>query len=245
MIIPAIDLKEGRCVRLQQGDMARETVYGEDPAAMARHWWDVGARRLHIVDLDGAVAGNRANAGAIMAIRKACPDMVLQVGGGIREDADIAFYKDVGIEHIIIGSRAVSKPDWVLQMAADYPDSIMIGVDAWADKVAVEGWQTASMHTVDEVLAPFKAAAIAGVIYTDIARDGMLSGVNRERTWALAARCPFPVIASGGVKDMADVKALFTDNPTNLVAAISGKALYDGRLDFAEAKAWFAAKSAP
>lgn len=233
-IIPAIDLKAGQCVRLKQGRMQDTTVYHQDPVVAAKKWLDAGARRLHIVDLDGAFAGEPMNRKPIESICLACPDLHIQVGGGIRTIKTLEAYFASGVHYAILGTSAVKNPSFVCQASDHYPQQVILGVDAKAGKVALEGWDEASTLSAGDLVGHFAAQPLAAIIYTDISRDGMLQGVNIEETTALAECSPFPVIASGGVKNLADIKALHQAH-SNIRGVIAGRALYSGDLVLSEA----------
>jgi phosphoribosylformimino-5-aminoimidazole carboxamide ribotide isomerase len=228
-IIPAIDLKEGQCVRLKQGRMEDATVYHKDPTVAAKKWLEAGSRRLHIVDLDGAFAGKPVNLDIIYQICRECPSLEIQIGGGIRQMQTIKDYLSVGVKYCILGTSAVKEPDFVAQASEDYPQQIILGVDAKDGWVALEGWDEASSLKASELILRFAKQPIAAVIYTDIQRDGMLQGVNLEATIELAQQSPFPIIASGGVKDSEDIRQILTAHP-NIQGVIAGRALYSGDL---------------
>jgi len=234
LIIPAIDLKEGKCVRLQQGLMDKATVYGEDPGAMAKHWQDQGAELLHVVDLNGAFAGVPKNLDAIKAIRKAVT-MTIEVGGGIRDLATIESLASIGIERIILGTAAIENPQFVQEACATFPGRIIVGIDAKEGLVAIKGWaEVTSVKAVDLALRMQDHGVIA-IIYTDIKRDGMLSGPNIEATRDLAKALHIPVIASGGVHTMKDIENLMAVRHVGVTGVITGKAIYSGSLDLKEA----------
>jgi phosphoribosylformimino-5-aminoimidazole carboxamide ribotide isomerase len=234
ILFPAIDLKNGEAVRLEQGDMARATVFNRDPAEQARSFAAQGFEYLHIVDLDGAFAGKPRNAAAVERIL-ATVKIPAQLGGGIRGRARIENWLDKGVARVIIGTAAVRDPELVKEAAKDYPGRIAVGLDARDGKVAVEGWATTSELTVLDIAQRFEDAGVAAIIYTDIARDGMLRGLNLDATVALADAVSIPVIASGGFASLDDVHALLAPRAQRLAGAIIGRALYDGRLDAAAA----------
>lgn len=237
LIIPAIDLKDGHCVRLKQGVMESATLFSEDPAAMARTWADRGARRLHLVDLNGAVAGKPKNEPAIKAIVAALGDSVpIQLGGGIRDLDTVERYLDDGISYVIIGSAAVKTPGFLHDACYAFPGHIMVGLDAKDGKVAVDGWSKVTGHDVIDLAKKFQDYGVEAVIYTDIGRDGMMTGVNVEATVQLARALTVPVIASGGINGLDDIRALCAIESEGVVGAISGRALYQGAFDFAEAQ---------
>ncbi|MFN4276004.1 MAG: 1-(5-phosphoribosyl)-5-[(5-phosphoribosylamino)methylideneamino]imidazole-4-carboxamide isomerase [Ferrovibrio sp.] len=235
-LYPAIDLKNGECVRLQQGDMARVTVFNRDPAAQAKQWQDAGFRYLHLVDLDGAFAGKPANAEAVKAIRKAVT-LPIQLGGGIRDETTIENWLDAGITRVILGTIAVRNPDLVKAAAKRWPGRVVVGIDARSGRVAVEGWAEASDLDAIDLAKKFVDAGVAAIVYTDIDRDGLLKGVNVAATAAMARAVPIPVIASGGLAGIEDVIALKKEaaNGAAIDGAILGRALYDGRIDPAAA----------
>ena len=238
LLIPAIDLKDGRCVRLRQGDMNDETVFSEDPAAVARHWMEQGARRLHLVDLNGAVAGKPRNQAAVKAIVNAVGDRIpVQLGGGIRDLDTIERYLDGGISYVIIGTAAVKNPGFLQDACTAFPGQIMVGLDARDGKVATDGWSKLTGHDVLDLARKFEGYGVEAVVYTDIGRDGMLSGVNIEATVRLARELRVPVYASGGVAGLDDVDRLCEIESEGIEGAILGRALYEGRLEFRAAQA--------
>lgn len=228
---PAIDLKDGQCVRLKQGRMQDATVYNADPLAQAQAFVDAGARRLHIVDLDGAFAGHSVN-GAVVARMVQELDIPIQLGGGIRTLQAIEQWFDIGLAHVIIGSAAVEKPDLLEQAAIRYPEKVILGLDTSQDEVMIKGWAEGSGQSLAQILEGIDELPLAGIIHTDIVRDGMKTGVNHQATEALAKRVNVPVIASGGLGSMQDVEALL--QCTHIAGVISGRALYDGSLDLAQ-----------
>jgi phosphoribosylformimino-5-aminoimidazole carboxamide ribotide isomerase len=236
LLIPAIDLKDGRCVRLRQGDMNDETVFSDDPLAMARRWVEAGAQRLHLVDLNGAVAGFPVNADCIGRIAAAFPDLTIQVGGGIRDFDVIQTYLDVGVDYVIIGTQAVRAPHFVDEACLEFPGHILVGLDAKDGKVATDGWSKLSKHDALDMAKRFEDAGVEGIIFTDIGRDGMMRGVNVEATRNLARAINIPVIASGGVSSLDDVRALCEAAEDGIAGAIVGRALYEGTLDLREAQ---------
>jgi len=238
LLIPAIDLKDGQCVRLKQGIMDGATVFSENPAAMARHWIDQGARRLHLVDLNGAFAGKPKNEPAIKAILDEVGDEIpVQLGGGIRDLDTIERCLDEGISYVIIGTAAVKNPGFLHDACTAFPGHIIVGLDAKDGKVAVDGWSKLTGHDVIDLAKKFEDYGVEGIIYTDIGRDGMLSGVNIEATVKLAQALRIPVIASGGIASIDDVKALCKVADEGIMGAITGRAIYEGRLDFRAAQA--------
>jgi len=238
LLIPAIDLKDGHCVRLQQGDMERSTVFSEDPAAMARRWLDAGARRLHLVDLNGAFAGKPVNEAAVKAIlAEVGGEIPVQLGGGIRDLDTIERYLDDGLGFIIIGTAAVKNPGFLRGACSAFGGHIIVGLDAKDGKVATDGWSKLTGHEVADLAKKFQDYGVNGLIYTDIGRDGMLSGVNIEATVKLAQQLTIPVIASGGLSSMADIDALCAVQDVGIEGVICGRAIYSGDLDFAAAQA--------
>lgn len=236
LLIPAIDLKDGKCVRLRQGRMDDATIFSDDPVAMAQRWVDAGCSRLHVVDLNGAVAGFPVNADLIGHIAEAFPDLEIQVGGGIRTYDVIQTYLDVGVDYVIIGTQAVRAPDFVDNACLEFPGHIIVGLDAKEGLVATDGWAKTSARTAVEMALRFEEAGVEAVVFTDIGRDGMLRGVNVEATRALAREVELPVIASGGVSSLADVEALCAAAGDGIMGAIVGRALYEGTIDLAEAQ---------
>ncbi|GAB4352588.1 MAG: 1-(5-phosphoribosyl)-5-[(5-phosphoribosylamino) methylideneamino]imidazole-4-carboxamide isomerase [Gammaproteobacteria bacterium] len=236
LVIPAIDLKGGKCVRLRQGRMEDETVFSDDPVAMAGRWVDAGARRLHVVDLDGAFAGQPRNAEVIHGIAEAYPDLPIQVGGGIRDEDTIQAYLEAGVQFVIIGTRAVSTPHFIEDACVEFPGHIIVGLDAKEGKLAVDGWSKLSRHDLFDLAQQFEAAGVEAIVYTDISRDGMMSGLNLESTVALAQAVRIPVIASGGITNLDDIRALCEVEEEGIIGAITGRAIYEGTLDFAEAQ---------
>ena len=238
LLIPAIDLKDGKCVRLKQGDMNDSTTFGEDPAAMARRWVDAGARRLHLVDLNGAFAGKPVNELAIKAILAEVGDEIpVQLGGGIRDLDTIERYLDDGLSFIIIGTAAVKNPGFLRDASSAFGGHIIVGLDAKDGKVATDGWSKLTGHEVIDLAKKFEDYGVEGVIYTDIGRDGMLSGINIEATVKLAQALSIPVIASGGLSSMADIDALCAVEDEGVEGVICGRSIYSGDLDFALAQA--------
>ena len=238
LLIPAIDLKDGRCGRLKQGDMNAETVFSEDPGAVARHWVEQGARRIHLVDLNGAVAGRPRNETAIRSIVDAVGGNVpVQLGGGIRDLDTIERYLDDGISYVIIGTAAVKNPGFLHDACSAFPGQIIVGLDARDGKVATDGWSKLTRHDVLDLAKKFEGYGVEAVIYTDIGRDGMLTGVNVEATVRLARELRIPVIASGGFASLEDVEKLCAIEEDGVTGAILGRALYEGKLDFRAAQA--------
>lgn len=236
LLIPAIDIKDGKCVRLRQGRMEDDTIFSDDPVAVAGRWVKCGARRLHLVDLDGAFAGKPKNAEVIHEIVQTYPNVPVQIGGGIRDEETIEAYLNVGVEYVIIGTKAVNEPHFVRDMALEYPRRIIVGLDARDGKVAIDGWSKLSKHDVIDMAQHFEADGVEAIIYTDISRDGMMQGLNVEATARLARAIHIPVIASGGITTIDDVKALGAVASEGIIGAITGRAIYEGTLDFAEAE---------
>ncbi len=234
ILFPAIDLKGGNAVRLEQGDMARATVFHRDPAVQARAFEEQGFEYLHVVDLDGAFAGKPVNAGAVDRILESV-SMPVQLGGGIRDTATVEAWLEKGVSRVIIGTAAVRDPPFVKQAARDYPGQVAVGVDARDGKVAVQGWAETSELSALDIARRFEDVGVAAIVYTDIARDGLLKGLNLDATIVLADAISIPVIASGGLASIEDVKAMLERRARKLEGAIAGRALYDGCLDVAEA----------
>jgi phosphoribosylformimino-5-aminoimidazole carboxamide ribotide isomerase len=237
LLIPAIDLKDGRCVRLKQGDMNESTVFSENPAAMARRWVEAGARRLHLVDLNGAFAGKPVNESAVKAILAEVGDEIpVQLGGGIRDLDTIERYLDDGLSFIIIGTAAVKNPGFLRDACVAFPGHIIVGLDAKDGKVATDGWSKLTGHEVVDLAKKYEDYGVESIIYTDIGRDGMLSGLNIEATVRLAQALTIPVIASGGLTGFDDIRALCAVEGEGVVGTIAGRAVYDGSLDFKAAQ---------
>lgn len=237
LLIPAIDLKDGRCVRLRQGDLQDATIFSEDPVTIAEQWYDQGARRLHLVDLNGAVAGKPKNEDVIRAIVRAVGDDIpVQIGGGIRDLDTIERYLDFGIEYVIIGTAAVKDPGFLQDACSAFPGNIIVGLDARDGKVATDGWSKLTKHDVLDLGRKFEDYGVESIIYTDIGRDGMLTGVNIEATVRLAQHVRIPVIASGGVTDLTDIEALCAVEQEGVEGVILGRSIYEGTLDFQAAQ---------
>ena len=234
LLIPAIDLKDGRCVRLRQGRMEDETIFSDDPVQMAGRWVSAGARRLHLVDLNGAFAGKPVNGAAIRAIAAAYPDLPIQVGGGIRDETTIAAYLEAGVSYCIIGTQAVKEPAFVARACRAFPGHVIVGLDAREGRVAIKGWAEMTEHRVEELARRFEDDGVTAIVYTDIGRDGMMTGPNVAATRALAEAIRIPVIASGGITNLDDIRALCAVAASGINAAITGRAIYEGTLDFAE-----------
>jgi phosphoribosylformimino-5-aminoimidazole carboxamide ribotide isomerase len=236
LLIPAIDIKQGRCVRLRQGRMNEETVYSENPLDMAKRWVKAGARRLHVVDLDGAAGGKPQNADIIHEIAAAFPKVPIQVGGGIRDEDTIQSYLDAGVSHVIVGTKAVTTPHFVSDVCLEFPSHIIVGLDAKNGKLATNGWSKLSHHGVIDMARRFEEEGVAAIIFTDIGRDGMLNSINIEATVDLCREVTVPVIASGGITNLDDIRALCAASPDGIAGAITGRAIYEGTLDFAAAQ---------
>ena len=237
LLIPAIDLKNGRCVRLRQGRMDDETVFSDDPVAMAGVWVEKGAARLHLVDLDGAVSGVPANRDLIQEIVRAYPKVPVQVGGGIRDTETIQAYLDAGVQYVIIGTQAVRAPHFVSDACLEFPGHIIVGLDAKDGRVAIDGWAKMSNVGLLELAKRFENDGVTAIVYTDIGRDGMMQGVNVEATVTLARSIKTPVIASGGVSNLEDIRALCQVADEGIYGAIIGRALYEGSVDLQQAQA--------
>lgn len=236
LIIPAIDIKNGKCVRLSQGRMDRETVYADDPLTVADQWVKAGARRLHIVDLDGAVKGRPQNAHIIHAIAENWPEVPLQVGGGIRDEGSIQTYLDAGVSYVIIGTRAVTTPHFVSDICLEFPGHIIVALDSKDGKLAIDGWSKLSHHNAIDIARCLEKDGVAAIVFTDINRDGMLSTVNIEATVGLCREIAIPVIASGGISNLDDIRALCAISHEGIFGAITGRAIYEGSLDLEEAQ---------
>ncbi|MEZ5642359.1 MAG: 1-(5-phosphoribosyl)-5-[(5-phosphoribosylamino)methylideneamino]imidazole-4-carboxamide isomerase [Burkholderiaceae bacterium] len=237
LLIPAIDLKDGHCVRLIQGDMDQATTFGEDPAAMAARWLEAGARRLHLVDLNGAFAGKPQNLAAVKAILAEVGDEIpVQLGGGIRDLDTIEQYIDAGISYVIIGTAAVKNPGFLRDACTAFGGHIIVGLDAKDGKVATDGWSKLTGHEVVDLAQKFQDWGVESIIYTDIGRDGMLTGINVDATVKLAQALTIPVIASGGLAGIADIEALCAVEDEGVEGVICGRAIYSGALDFAKAQ---------
>jgi len=237
LLIPAIDLKDGHCVRLEQGDMSVATSFGHDPAAMARRWLEAGARRLHLVDLNGAFAGRPVNEAAVKSILRAVGDIIpVQLGGGIRDLDTIERYLDDGLSYVIIGTAAVKNPGFLKDACSAFGGHIIVGLDAKDGKVATDGWSKLSGHEVVDLAKKFEDYGVEGVIYTDIGRDGMLTGINIDATVKLAQALTIPVFASGGLSGMSDIVKLCAVESDGVQGVICGRAIYTGALDFTQAQ---------
>jgi phosphoribosylformimino-5-aminoimidazole carboxamide ribotide isomerase len=236
LIIPAIDLKDGQCVRLRQGEMDQSTVFSDDPVATAQRWVDEGCRRLHLVDLNGAFAGEPVNGDAVTAIAARFPKLPIQSGGGIRNLDTIEHYVSAGVAYVIIGTQAVKEPRFVAEACAAFPGRIIVGLDARDGRVATDGWAEVSGLNATDLAKRFANDGVSAIVYTDIARDGMMGGVNVEATIDVARIGGLPVIASGGVASMDDVRALAAQRNDRIIGAITGRAIYEGTLDLGEAQ---------
>ncbi len=235
-LIPAIDLKDGNCVRLRQGRMEDVTIYSEQPVEMARRWVEAGARRLHMVDLDGALSGEPRNASAVHEVCAAFPDLPVQIGGGIRDEDTVQTYLDAGVRYVIIGTRAVTAPHFVNDLCLEFPGHIIVGLDARDGKVAVDGWSKLSHHDAIDMARHLEQDGVEAIIFTDISRDGMMNGVNIDSTVEMARAINIPVIASGGITNLDDIRALCAVAEEGIQGAITGRAIYEGSLDFTAAQ---------
>jgi phosphoribosylformimino-5-aminoimidazole carboxamide ribotide isomerase len=239
LLIPAIDLKDGKCVRLRQGRMDDETIFSEDPVAMAKRWVDAGARRIHIVDLNGAFAGQPVNNEIITKIAETFPDIPIQLGGGIRDEDTVQYYLDAGVSYCIIGTQAVNSPHIVSELCLKFPGRIIVGLDAKDGKVAIDGWSKLSHYDVIDMARRFEQDGVEAIVYTDINRDGMMSGINTQATVKMAQSIQIPVIASGGITNLDDIRSLCEVKEESIIGAITGRALYEGTLDFQQAQQMF------
>ena len=237
LIIPAIDIKDGKCVRLRQGVMSDDTVYSDDPLAMAAQWVEQGARRLHLVDLNGATSGAPVNFAAIRDIARAFPAVPIEVGGGIRDEDTIQRYLDAGVRYVIIGTKAVTAPQFVQQVCLEFPGHIMVGLDVRDGKVAIEGWSKLARHDAVDLAKQFEDDGVEAIIFTDINRDGMMNGLNMDATVEFARQLTIPVIASGGVTNLDDIHALCAVESEGIVGTVTGRAIYEGTLDLRAAQA--------
>ena len=236
LVIPAIDLKDGKCVRLKQGRMEDATTYGDDPVAMAARWVEAGARRLHLVDLNGAFEGKPINGEAVTAIARRWPELPIQIGGGIRSAETIEHYLAAGVSYVILGTKAVKEPSFVGEMCRAFPGHIIVGLDARDGFVATDGWAEVSQVKAVELAKRFADDGVSSIVYTDIARDGMMNGVNVESTAELAREGGLPVIASGGVTNLDDLRQLVAAQEPGIIGAITGRAIYEGTLDVTQAQ---------
>ena len=233
ILIPAIDLKDGQCVRLRQGRMDDDTVFSDNPVEMAGRWYNAGARRLHLVDLNGAFEGKPVNGEIIQEITRTYPDLPVEIGGGIRTVETVEAYLNAGVAYVIIGTKAVEDPDFVTQLCKEFPGNVIVGLDAVDGKVAIKGWAEVSDVDLFDLSKRFENDGVDAIIYTDIKRDGMMQGANVENTAALAQAISIPVIASGGIHDLNDVKEICKVAHHGISGAITGRAIYEGTLDFA------------
>ncbi|MCP4186184.1 MAG: 1-(5-phosphoribosyl)-5-[(5-phosphoribosylamino)methylideneamino]imidazole-4-carboxamide isomerase [Gammaproteobacteria bacterium] len=236
ILIPAIDLKQGQCVRLRQGRMEDSTVFSDDPVAMAGKWVSQGCRRLHLVDLDGAFEGKPVNADVIEDISATYPDLPIQIGGGIRTVETVEAYLAAGVSYVIIGTQAVKKPEFVTELCSEFPGNVIVGIDAKDGMVAVQGWAEDSDHSAEHLAKRFENQGVAAIVYTDISRDGMMQGVNVEATRKLAESISIPVIASGGVTDIDDIKRLNEVKSSGIEGTIIGRALYERTISLEQAQ---------
>jgi len=237
LLIPAIDIKDGKCVRLRQGRMDDGTVYSDDPVAMAARWVEAGARRLHVVDLNGATAGKPMNSEVIREIAQAFPQVPVQVGGGIRDEDTIQTYLNAGVRYVIIGTKAVTTPHFVSDICLEFPSHIYVGLDVRDGKVAIEGWSKLSRHDAVDLARQFEEEGVEAIIFTDIRRDGMMNGLNLAATVEFARNLRIPVYASGGVTNLDDIRALSAVESEGIAGAVTGRAIYEGTLDFRAAQA--------
>ena len=238
VVIPAIDLKDGQCVRLRQGLMDDSTIFSDDPVAMAEQWVNAGARRLHLVDLNGAFDGQPVNGDVVKAIARKFPDLPIQIGGGIRSLETIEVYLAAGVNYLIIGTQAVKQPEFVDLACREYEGNIIVGLDAKNGRVATDGWAEVSDIQATELAKRFEQAGVSSIVYTDIARDGMMQGVNVEATVAMAQASSVPIIASGGITNQDDIVALRAVASQGICGAITGRAIYEGSLDLQQAQAY-------
>jgi len=238
ILIPAIDIKQGQCVRLRQGNMEDTTVFSDDPISMAEKWVAQGAQRLHLVDLDGAFAGEPVNADVVESISTRFPDLPIQIGGGIRTVDTVEAYLEAGVSYVIIGTQAVKKPEFVTELCAEFPGKVIVGIDAKNGMVAVQGWAESSDTSAEHLAQRFEDQGVSAIVYTDISRDGMMQGVNVEATRALANSISIPVIASGGVTNIEDIKKLNEVKSSGIEGVIIGRALYERTISLPEAQAY-------
>ncbi len=236
LIIPAVDLKDGKCVRLRQGIMEDETVFSDDPVAMAAQWVEQGARRLHLVDLNGAFDGEPRNADVVTAIATAYPKLPIQIGGGIRTRETVQTYLDAGVEYVIIGTKAITEPEFIRDLCKEFAGHVIVGIDAKDGMVAINGWAEVSNLNATEVAKSFEADGVSAIVYTDISRDGMMQGVNVEATHNLANTVNIPIIASGGITNLGDIERLCGVAEDGIMGAITGRAIYEGTLNFKDAQ---------
>ncbi len=232
MLIPAIDIKDGKCVRLRQGRMDDETIYSDDPVATAARWVAAGARRLHVVDLNGAIEGSPVNSEVIREISQAFPQVPVQVGGGIRDEETIQTYLDAGVRYVIVGTKAVTTPHFVSDICLEFPGHVIVGLDVRDGKVAIEGWSKLSRHDAVDLARHFEEDGVEAIIFTDVRRDGMMTGLNLDATVAFARTLRIPVFASGGVTNLDDIRALAMVESEGIAGAVTGRAIYEGTLDF-------------
>ena len=242
LLLPAIDLKDGQCVRLRQGRMEDSTVFSDSPVDTARRWVEAGAKRLHLVDLNGAFDGTPVNNDAVEAIAKQFPDLPIQIGGGIRDAETVQAYLDAGVSYCIIGTKAVEDPEFVKELCQQFPGHIIVGIDAKNGMVATDGWAEVSSVSAIDLARQFEKAGVVAIVYTDISRDGMMQGVNVDATVELAKSIDIPVIASGGVTNMDDIKALCKVEEAGIMGTILGRSIYEGTIDLAEAHQYIAGR---
>lgn len=235
LLIPAIDLANGKCVRLRQGKMDEKTIYSEDPVATAEHWVEAGAKRLHVIDLEGARAGKPMHMPIIGKIAKKFPDLTIQVGGGIRNEDTVQAYLDYGVQYLVLSTRAVAQPHFVKDLCLEFPNHVIVGLDVRDGKVSVAGWSKLTRHNIIDLAQHFESDGVAAIIHTDIERDGMLSGLNVKASRELAASIHIPVIAAGGIKTLKDIKPLHQASGDGVIGAVVGRALYEKTLDYKKA----------
>lgn len=236
LLIPAIDLKDGNCVRLRQGRRDETTVFSDDPVATAERWAEAGAERLHIIDLDGAASGKPENMQWVERITKHLPDCEVQVGGGIRDEETVQAYLDIGVQYVILGTRAASQPHFINDLCLEFPGHIIVGIDIKDGKIAISGWSKLLHHDPVDLVQHFESDGVAAIIHTDVSRDGMMSGPNIESTVALAASIHIPVIAAGGFTTLKNIEALCATDEEGIHGVVLGRALYEGTLDLAETR---------
>ena len=234
LLIPAIDIKDGKCVRLRQGNMDDVTVFADDPIDAAQRWVEIGARRLHIIDLDGAASGEPVNAELVHRICQMYPELPVQIGGGVRDEDSVQAYLEAGVQYVILGTKAVNEPHFVSDLCVEFPRHIIVGLDARDGKLAVDGWSKLSKHNLIDLAQQFESDGVEAILYTDISRDGMLSGVNVAATKKLAESIRVPVIAAGGLTDLEDLQALCEVAESGVQGVVTGRAIYEGTLDFAQ-----------
>lgn len=236
LLIPAIDLKDGKCVRLRQGRRDQTTVFSDDPVAVAKRWAEAGAERLHVIDLDGAASGKPENMHLVEQIVEALPELPVQVGGGIRDEETVQAYLDVGVQYVILGTRAAGQPHFINDLCLEFPGHIIVGIDIKENQIAISGWSKLVHHDPVDLVQHFETDGVAAIIHTDVSRDGMMSGPNIEGTVKLASSIRIPVIAAGGFTTLDDIKAICTTGEEGINGVVLGRALYEGALDLAETR---------